>query len=362
MLSYMELLTARQHTRYFRETRGHYIYRRTRVIALILALLQSVWILVDHMLLPVDVQSQVAVARLLSSVAFVALVCWTQRPYSEHLALLRITMIILLLLLFHSVSAAILILHGHEYTVAGYQFFPYMIVTMLAVFPLTLLNVLSFTLLVAAVEIITQLLRGQFGQVQAVDSLWLLLVLAVVAGWAAVNQLNMLLGLYRQATRDALTSLANRRLVLEQLDTEIGRLPENSGKLSVLLFDLDKFKGFNDNYGHAAGDIVLKEFARILIKVARRKVDLPARFGGEEFLMLLPGMDREEAASVAEQIIAACHATQVRIPSGDKVGFTTSIGVAQWQAGEDHSNLIGRADAALYEAKDSGRDRFVVAG
>ncbi len=145
-----------------------------------------------------------------------------------------------------------------------------MIISMMAIFPLAIVEVLGITLLLLLVELVTQLSRGNLGEVSAINNLWLLLVLAVVAGWAAVNQLNMLLVLYRQATRDALTGLANRRLILEQLDTDMA-LSKDAGKpLAVLLFDLDKFKGFNDTYGHAAGDIVLKYFAGILKKHTRK--------------------------------------------------------------------------------------------
>ena len=361
MYPFLELLSARTHTHYFQHTRSFYIFRRVRVIALLLAVLQSAWILVDQWLLPSDVFVPIVIARLVSSLCFLALFSWWSRPYSRRLALIRLVLLFALLTAFHLYCSAVLILYGHEQSVAGYQFFPYMIISMMAIFPLAIIEVLGITLLMILVELVTQISQGSLGQIAAVNTLWLLSVLGIVAGWASVNQLNMLLILYRQATRDPLTGLANRRLVLEQLDTDIDNCRASKVPLAVLLFDLDKFKGFNDNYGHAAGDIVLKKFADLLKKTARKKRDLPGRFGGEEFLMVLPGMDETSASNLAESIVQACRETSVLVPSGEKVGFTTSVGVAVLKPGESQSDLIRRADEALYLAKNSGRDQFVLA-
>ena len=361
MYPFLELFSARSHTHYFQHTRSFYIFRRVRVIALMLAVLQSAWILVDQWLLPVDVQWPIAMARLVSSVFFLALFSWWVRPYSRRLASIRLVLLFSGLTAFHLFCNAMLIIHGYEQSVAGYQFFPFMIICMMAIFPLAIIEVFGLTLLLTLVEVVTQLTNGVLGQVAGVNTLWLLMVLAIVAGWASVNQLNMLLILYRQATRDSLTGLANRRLVLEQLETDIDSCRTEKSPLAVLLFDLDKFKGFNDNYGHAAGDIVLKKFADILKKHTRKKIDLAGRFGGEEFLMVLPGMNADQAASVAADIGAACREVSVRVPSGEQVGFTTSIGVAVLKNDEGQSDLIRRADEALYLAKNSGRDQYVVA-
>jgi diguanylate cyclase (GGDEF)-like protein len=171
----------------------------------------------------------------------------------------------------------------------------------------------------------------------------------------------MLLTLYRQATRDPLTGLANRRQAMGQLDGDITDAQLHHQPLGVLLFDLDKFKAFNDLYGHASGDLVLKQFATILKEHARRKTDLAGRVGGEEFLLALPQTDQQQVIERAESIRSACHRVRLRLPTGDEVGFTTSIGIAMLQPGEGRSELLQRADVALYEAKDGGRDRYCLA-
>ncbi len=356
-----DLLAAGRHSRYFNHTRSYHLFTRVRMIAWLLMVLQSAWILIDWWLLPADVSPNIAYARLASSAGCLLLGIWAALPYRLEASLIRLLLLVLVLTLFQTGSTLILEQHGYQSSVAGYAFFPFMVITMLAIFPLTVLEVLGFTLFVVLVELVTQLWLSSFGQVGSLNDLWLLALLGCIAGWASVNQLNMLLVLYRQATRDPLTGLANRRQVMEQLDEDIDLARREGTPLAVMLFDLDKFKSFNDNHGHAAGDIVLKQFAKILREHAKRKIDLAGRYGGEEFLMVLPGLGTGQAAEVAEAIRSSCHAARLKVPTGEEVSFTTSIGIAALQADEDAAGLLQRADEALYRAKDTGRDRYCLA-
>lgn len=358
-----DLFSAGRHSRYFNHTRSYSLFTRVRTIAWILVVLQTTWILVDWMLLPEGVSSTIAYGRIAASVSCLALGVWFSHPYRLEVSLIRLLLLVLVLTLFQTWSNWILIGQGFESEIlAGYAFFPFMIITMLAIFPLTILEVAGFAIFVILVELVSQLWSGKFGLVTGLNDLWLLAVLGCIAGWASVNQLSMLLVLYRQATRDPLTGLANRRQVMDQLDGDIKDAHEQGTPLSVLLFDLDKFKSFNDNHGHAAGDLVLKEFAKILKDGAKRKVDLAGRFGGEEFLMILPGMDQAEAVKIADAVREGCHNTKLKAPSGEDISFSTSIGIAVLNdKAEDRTLLLQRADDALYAAKDGGRDRHVVA-
>ncbi|WP_415886725.1 GGDEF domain-containing protein [Neptuniibacter sp. QD37_6] len=359
--TFLDLSSGRRHSRYFNQTRSHFLFRRIRIISLLLALIQPAWLLVDYLLLPKDMLQSIAYARAATALACIALALWGFKRYSMRLAKLRLALLVIILSAFQCVSSSMLIAHGYESNVAGYHFFPFMIMTMMAVFPLSILEALGYAAVLLVVEYSTQLVRDIAGSVEGINSLWLLAVLGLIACWAAVNQLNMLLGLYRQATRDPLTGLANRRQAMEQLDGDIKLMREQGKPLSVLLFDLDKFKNFNDQYGHAAGDIVLKRFAKVMRKSARKRMDLVCRYGGEEFLMVLPGFDTEEAVEVAEQIRVGCHDEQVKTPSGERIGFTTSIGVAGLKAEDDVDSLLQRSDDALYSAKDTGRDKVNIA-
>ena len=357
-----DLLRAGRHSRYFNHTRSYSLFSRVRTIAWILVVLQTAWIAVDWLLLPDGISSTIAYGRITASACCLVLALWFSHPYRIEASLIRLLLLVLVLTVFQTWSNWVLIHAGFESELAGYAFFPFMIITMLAIFPLTILEVLGFATFVILVELVSQLWNGKFGLVSGLNDLWLLALLGSIAGWASVNQLSMLLVMHRQATRDPLTGLANRRQVMEQLDGDISESRENGQPLSVLLFDLDKFKSFNDNHGHAAGDLVLKQFARILKENAKRKVDLAGRFGGEEFLMVLPGMGEAEASRVADAVRAGCHKTSLKVPTGEQVSFTTSIGIAVLgDQDEDRTRLLQRADEALYAAKDGGRDRYVVA-
>lgn len=358
MLDFLDVSSVARHSNYFNQTRSHFIYRRTRLIALLLAVAQTLWVLVDYMLLPREVQGAIGIARVSSSLMLLGLVLWFGSPYSLSKSMLRFGLMVITLSAFQTFSNIWLFTHDATDIVAGYQFFPFMIITMIAIFPLTVVEVCVLVGLMLIVELITQTVLGKLFTMSGVDSLWLMLVLGLIAGWASVNQLGMLLGLYRQATRDPLTGLANRRELMEHLDHEVGECAHNDKPLTVLLFDLDKFKHFNDSYGHAAGDIVLKQFSSILRNQSQGENELAGRFGGEEFVLLLPGVDKQGAIPYAEQILAACHLSPVRIPSGERVGFTTSIGIAQLQPGQSSSELITQSDMALYRAKFDGRDCY----
>lgn len=163
------------------------------------------------------------------------------------------------------------------------------------------------------------------------------------------------------ATRDALTGLYNRRVAQETLETELRRAARSGENVGVILLDVDHFKKFNDTYGHDAGDEVLRSVATVLSH-AVRDVDLPARFGGEEFLVVLPGADRKDAERVAERIRKQLRQTKVRIVDGRNLSVTASFGAATFtpDTAETLDQLLKRADEALYLAKEQGRDRVVV--
>ncbi len=124
------------------------------------------------------------------------------------------------------------------------------------------------------------------------------------------------------------------------------------------MLDLDRFKRINDSHGHFTGDLVLKATARMLENEIRIN-DIVARFGGEEFVAVLPGLECDEAMAVAERISKACSKLHVTAPDGSDVTFRTSIGVSEYISGEETENTIRRADDALYIAKEQRRDRVI---
>ena len=165
----------------------------------------------------------------------------------------------------------------------------------------------------------------------------------------------------RQALMDGLTGLANRRQCEESLADELARVERFGGSLAVVVADLDWFKDVNDRYGHPAGDSLLRDFASLLQETLR-DVDLAGRWGGEEFLLILPGTGLTGGAQVAERVRAALASRIVLTVDGTPIPVTASFGVAAVPPSKTASELFAAADAALYEAKRAGKNRVEMAG
>ena len=162
--------------------------------------------------------------------------------------------------------------------------------------------------------------------------------------------------LERSATVDSLTGLWNRYKIEGVLEREVARAARYGNSLSTILLDIDRFKSVNDTYGHAAGDLLLREFAQVL-RDSVREVDEAGRLGGEEFLVVLPETDASSARTLAEALRQRIAGT----PFSTAGQCTASLGVAQYQPGESPLALITRADQALYRAKAAGRNRVRLA-
>jgi diguanylate cyclase (GGDEF)-like protein len=160
----------------------------------------------------------------------------------------------------------------------------------------------------------------------------------------------------RLSVTDPLTGLLNRLHLDAALDQELARCERQQRCFSLILLDIDKFKNVNDRFGHLVGDSVLVEVARVLTNNMRR-IDLLARWGGEEFLVVCTDTNAEEAAVVAEKLRAAMAANDIAVAGAQ----TASFGVTSYQPNDTIKVMMGRADAALYKAKEAGRNRFVIA-
>ena len=160
---------------------------------------------------------------------------------------------------------------------------------------------------------------------------------------------------------DSLTEVANRRRFDELLTEELGRSIRSNGFLSVIMIDVDFFKNLNDNYGHAAGDVCLKQVAQSLKNTVRRSADSIARYGGEEFVAILPDITHDDALAVAEKLRENVARLEIRNPTqaNKNNSVTVSLGVATVQPlkGFNEDAILKLADKALYEAKQSGRNR-----
>jgi len=160
--------------------------------------------------------------------------------------------------------------------------------------------------------------------------------------------------LHTLSNTDPLTGLYNRRALLERLTLETEHADRDARSICVAMLDLDHFKAYNDTYGHLAGDEVLKVFGQVLRQRLRR-VDSPARYGGEEFCLVLPDIELPDALGLLQDLRVRAAELDLRLP------VTFSAGVARYQRGETVSEFIGRADDALYDAKERGRDQVATA-
>jgi diguanylate cyclase (GGDEF)-like protein len=166
--------------------------------------------------------------------------------------------------------------------------------------------------------------------------------------------------LRESSIRDALTGLFNRRYMEETLEREVARAKRENTSLSVVMMDLDEFKSLNDSYGHKAGDLMLERLGGLLLSRTRRS-DVACRYGGEEFILLMPGASLADAELRAEEIRIAAQDLRV-LYGGIELARTLSLGVAAYPVhGDSSDKIIAQADTMLYAAKHSGRNRVMVA-
>jgi diguanylate cyclase (GGDEF)-like protein len=203
---------------------------------------------------------------------------------------------------------------------------------------------------------------GRFTRHHASD---FLAQLGVIASFAIENAVNRA-RLRRSGFTDVLTGWHNRRYLQARLKEEMARARRDLRGIACLMLDIDHFKRVNDYWGHSAGDLVLREVAQ-RVESQVRASDVAVRYGGEEFVILLPKTDKRDALRLAERIRTAVSGEACKLPTGDSVDITVSVGIAGLspdEIGDDMKtvgeSLIARADVALYCAKAQGRDRVAL--
>lgn len=190
------------------------------------------------------------------------------------------------------------------------------------------------------------------------NNLLVLLAKRLRHGNSSIKRVKGLIGEYEHnATIDALTGLYNRRWLDSMFQRVVQLCEKNARNLTVMMIDVDHFKAYNDKNGHLAGDIALRTIAQKVMRFLRDE-DLVTRFGGEEFLVLMPGLSLEVTVKVAERLRKEIAETEI-VDTNDKIlpGVTISIGLAEMAEDTSSDGLIKAADNALYEAKHSGRDQ-----
>jgi diguanylate cyclase (GGDEF)-like protein len=175
---------------------------------------------------------------------------------------------------------------------------------------------------------------------------------------ASIGNIKLFEKMQRQATLDGLTGLVNHKTFYEALEREVWRSRRYGGTISMLMADIDNLKVINDTYGHAAGDVVIKEVSRH-IKDCIRQIDLAARYGGDEFAVILPSTTLEEAIVVSERIVNVVSGSPV-VWQQTHIPLSISVGVGQYGPDVNPEDITSRSDRALYSAKQSGKNNVRV--
>ena len=355
---FQDIGSSRHHSDDFVETRADYIALRLRFLLVFYAVVIPLWIPFDYLLLSPEHFTAMVLPRFLMAALLALLAGFTWRTLTSKQAHAILTLTFVAAGVFYFTFMQILSQDVAEVPLAGYNLMPLLMVAMLGVFPLTLDWGLVLIMTTLLPYLGVEAIQGRLMTADTANMLWIFLMLGGVSLWVQSSQLLMLLKLYRESTQDPLTGMINRRVLMKRLTTEISHCKERGNPFCILMFDLDRFKRVNDNYGHLLGDKVLKITA-VTLQNGLREQDIVARFGGEEFVAVLHNCGIGEALEVAERLRAACHCTHLTAPNGDDIQLTTSVGVTEYEPGETIEAMLDRVDESLYKAKELGRNRIV---
>ncbi|WP_018865221.1 diguanylate cyclase [Thioalkalivibrio sp. ARh3] len=355
------LLMPWRHHALLEHQRARLIISRVRLVAFLFALLTPLWILVDLVFLPWPVWGELALARLLTSAAFLAMALRFRPSESMPRAWVALALLFAIPTVFFLYSHPLLAFRdmaGLEAAIAaGYAFLPFVMIAGLAIFPLTVTEAVAYAAPVLAGQAVAAALQldGMEWTTHA-GAFWLLLLIASVAALASMSQLQFLAALVRESSRDALTGCYTRRSGESLLEREMARSQRQSRPLAVAFVDLDNFKALNDRFGHEQGDRALRAVATALTE-RLRGIDSVIRWGGEEFLVLMPETDRAGAREAMERVLRepACYT-----PDGDPL--TASTGIASYPEetlATGAEALVHEADLRMYRAKKEGGDRII---
>lgn len=354
----IDIISAKYHSSDFNQTRANYVRGRLWLMCLFFAITVPAFAIIDFFILPESQAISLLLARCALSASLFSVAFVLRKPTS--LPILRLCSLVAFLLpsLFylHSMSSFANVSPNQMPIV--YSMLPYLIVAMLGLFPLTILGGVTLISVVFVPFISYEISQYQDSLWPVINTAWLFMLFAGISLWLQTSQLSMLMKLYRESTVDPLTKLINRRVLMRVVEKEQIKNKEHNTPFSILMFDLDKFKRINDDYGHFAGDQVLVMAANVMKQVLG-KSNTAARFGGEEFVGVLSGTTLTKATEIAEKLSQKLKAERVVLADGSELKVTASIGVIQCSAGESVEAAFKRADDLLYVAKDTGRDKVV---
>lgn len=354
------VIRASAHSPLLSRARAGMIISRVRLVSAMFAILTPLWIVVDFFAFTFPLSITLAIGRLVTTLAFVALLMtYRNSPFMKDAYRSLAVMFIIPTGFFfysHLSLSHFEITGGAGIISAGYAFLPFVLVAGLSVFPLTALEGIIFSLPVLFSSALVALMQGnEMNWSTHIGAFWLLMLIAVTATLAGMSQLALMAALVRQANHDPLTRCYNRASGEELFNLQISIAERNGTALSVVFADLDNFKEVNDTYGHDAGDQVLISTVAAM-RDTLRAGDVLIRWGGEEFLMVLPNTDCASAVALLQRLRTRGIGQR---PNGTQM--TASFGVAERvvDCTTNSQHLIDLADKRMYLAKRSGKDRWI---
>lgn len=333
---------------------------RVQVVAGLFAVLTPLWIIVDMFIFPDDVWPMLAIARILTTIAFLAVVIAAKQVDTLRKAYVLFAMMFAVPTLFFLFTCQYLNqvpLEGLQVGLSsGYNLLPFVMLAGLSIFPLTIVESLVYAAPILLIQLGSYMMRWPLlDWPTAAASLWLLMLITAVSTMAGVSQLAFILVLVRESMNDSLTGCFSRSSGEKLLEMQYVQASRSGTPLALAFVDLDFFKQINDQYGHDAGDAALIEATKSL-RFYQRTSDVMIRWGGEEFVLIMPNTDSDQAQIALERI---CKSGIGKRPDGTPL--TVSMGIAERL--QDHTTdwreLVAMADMRMYMAKQTGRNRII---
>lgn len=344
------------HSSHISRHRGQLIASRVKFVSALFAVLTPAWIIVDALVFPWPVWGLLALLRLASAAAFAGLAWMPVERASLRRARTMLTGMLAIPPLFFLAAQPLLGSLPSDgvmgVVVDAYALLPFVVVAGLSIFPMTAMEVAVASSPVVAVVIISAVTQATASLSELINALWLMGLVIGVAAFSGMSQLHYMIALINQATRDALTGAFTRRSGEETLDLQFRIAARTGQPMSVAFVDVDFFKSVNDEFGHEAGDQTLRSVSERLAGLLRRS-DVLVRWGGEEFVLVLPNTSTAGMANILARISESGFGTR---PDGKPV--TVSMGIAERISDDVHDwdRLIELSDERMYKAKHGGRN------
>jgi len=356
---FRELIFPFTHSAHIRRHRAKIIASRVGLLSLLFAAIIPLWIVIDFFAFSWPTWAVLATLRIISAVVFFLLYYLHHTCKTLQNAYLLLGGMLAIPPVFYLVSQPFLVgleMNGLGNAMASaYALLPFIVVAGLSVFPLTALEVLFTSAGIMLVVILGIAQQPDFDLQTFISTMWLMVLVVGVSIFSGMSQLNYMISLINQASKDLLTGAFTRRSGEEYLDLQYRIATRTGIPFSVMFMDVDKFKSVNDDFGHEQGDLVLKQVAKALQKCLRRSDQL-IRWGGEEFVILLPNTSVENIHPVINRL-----RSETLGPRPDGKPVTVSIGIAEYSVDscDDWVEMVEKADHRMYDAKKTGRNKCV---